>query len=329
MRILLGCSRRNLDMREMVLNHTSLSPPDRATAVGWLRDVAVGMSVLVGKGVANPALRSSLWPYEISCLGTWTLNDLYQALRAQGARDEYVFLLRLGTKAPLLGQVAPELEDRFLRCEDRTLASSDGEPLLFCAISDGIAIGFPSNPIWDQSALTVNFTEILPDGAVTEASETIDNLTRSTHAGPIFQRSSARIRAGLLQVSDGGALWRAKGKAFPNLTFGLDVESHLTRLNTGDLGTIVNRLASLDDTAANWCRVKDDMPPWRTKVTNETSSVRDSPVLRQSRQFRSSDGSPQWYFWHARYGGGGRIHLRFVRSEYRIEIGYIGPHLPL
>lgn len=316
-------------MREMVLNHASLRPPDRITAVGWLKSIAVGMAILVGEGVAVSALRSSLTPYEISCLGTWTLGDAYQALRTQDARDEYLFLLRLGTKAPLLAQVAPDVKDRILRCEDMTLASPDGDPLLFCAISDGIAIGFPSDPIWDKSAVTVDFRELLPNETVIEASETIDNLTRSTHAGPVLERYRARIRCGLRQFSDSAALWGATKEAFPNLAFGPDVKSHLDGLNTGDLGTIINKLASLDATAAEWRKLEGDSPPWRTKVTNETASVRNSPVLSQWRRFRSSDGSHQLYFWHARYGGSGRIHLRFVRSEYLVEIGYIGPHLPL
>ena len=316
-------------MREMVLNHASLSPPDRATAVEWLKDVAVGMSVLVGEGVVASTLRSSLSPYEIYCLDEWTLSDAYQVLRMQGGRDEYLFLLTLGTKTPLLAQVAPNLEDRFLRCVDMSLASPDGEPLLFCAVSDGIAIGFPSDRIWDTSAVTVDFSELLPDGSIADASETVDNLTRSAHAEPILDRYSAHIRGGLRQFNDGAAVWEATSKAFPNLVFGPDVESHLTRLNAGDLGTIVNKLASLDDAAANWRKVEDDVPPWRTKVTNETASVRSDPMLRQSRRFRSSDGSRQFYFWHARYGGSGRIHLRFMRSAYLIEIGYIGSHLPL
>ena len=298
-------------------------------AVDWLKDVAIGMSVLVGQGVAVSALRSSLTPYETFCIGTWTLADAYQALRMQGARDEYLFLLRLGSKFPLLAQVGPDLEDRFLRCEDMRLASPDGDPLLFCAISDGIAIGFPSHPVWDKSAVNVNFSELLPDETIAEASETIDNLTRANHARPILERYRARIRSGLRQFSDGAALWEVGSEAFPNLAFGLDVKSHLAKLNTGDLGTIVNRLASLDDTAANWRKAEDDVPPWRTKVTNETASVRNNPILRQTRRFRSSDGSHQLFFWHARYGGSGRIHLRFVRSAYMIEIGYIGPHLPL
>lgn len=33
--------------------------------------------------------------------------------------------------------------------------------------------------------------------------------------------------------------------------------------------------------------------------------------------------------WHARFGSGGRIHLRFDASIREVEIGYVGRHLPL
>ena len=313
-----------------MLNHASLSPPDIATAVDWLRGVAIGMSVLVDQGVATPVIRSSRYPHEISCLGTWTLAHAYQALRMQGARDEYLFLLRLGAKAPLLDQAAPVVEDRFLRCESVNFTSNDGEPLLFCAVSGAISIGFPANPVWDQSAVTVAFNELLPDGTISEASETIDNLTRLTHARLISERCRHDILGRLSRIASGADLWgEAAHGVFPNLTFGLDVEKHLSSVNAGDLGTITNKLASLDKTAAHWRDMEYPTPPWRTKVTNEAPSVMNNPRLSQYRRFRSSDGSRQSYTWHARYGSGGRIHLRFVRRSYLLEIGYIGPHLPL
>ena len=316
-------------MREMVLNQASLSAPDRTTALDWLREVAVGMSVLVSEAVSEPALRSSLYSHEIRCVGDWTLSDAYNALRSRGARDESLFLLRLESKAPLLNKVAPEIEDRFLRCEDRTLLSPDGNPLLFCAISDGIAVGFPSDRIWDRSELTVDFLELLPNGVFDETSETIDNLARTAHALLIVKKNRARMRENLGHVTSGNYLWQETGNAFPNLVFGIDVENQLKQLNTGDMGTIVNKLSSLDDTAVSWRKVADAMPPWHSKVTNESLNVRNSPTLSQYRWFRSSDGSRHPYFWHARFGSSGRIHLRFIRQTYRIEIGYIGPHLPL
>jgi hypothetical protein len=43
----------------------------------------------------------------------------------------------------------------------------------------------------------------------------------------------------------------------------------------------------------------------------------------------SSQGTQKLFEWHARFGSSGRIHLRFDPSSYEVEIGYIGPHLPL
>ena len=42
----------------------------------------------------------------------------------------------------------------------------------------------------------------------------------------------------------------------------------------------------------------------------------------------SSLGTRETFEWHARFGDG-RIHLRFDPQSREVEIGYIGPHLPL
>ena len=317
-------------MREMVLNHASLCPPDCATAVNWLKDLITGMATLVTNDVASPTLRASLFPSEIRLLQTWTLNDAHQVLgRERDGRDAFLFFLRLETKAPLLCKAESDLKGRFLMCEDLTLASPDGATLVFCAVSNGISVGFPSAPNWDKSRVAVIFREMLPNGTIIKASEEIDNLTRSSHAAQIVERSRADRYSELTKVSDGRALWAAVGRALPNLAFGPDVEDHLTAVNTGDLGTIINKLANLDQAAADWRKTESRLPLWRTKVTDESASVKNNPVLRQARQFRSKDGSRKLFFFHARYGSSGRIHLRIIRSKRVIEVGYIGPHLPL
>lgn len=316
-------------MREMILNHASIVSPDRATGTKWLHDVAKGMATLVMEGSVASSLRSYLHPSQIKCVSDWTLWDAYLDLRHLGKREEYLFLLRLATKVPLLSDVDPNLRDRFRSSEHRTLAAQDGEPLVFCAISDSIAIGFPSATIWDTSELEVSFRELLPDITFQEVSETIDNLTRSVHARQISERKRTQILNVLTKNKNAGALWNAMHEVFPNLRFGLDVESHLAILNAGHLSTVCGKLEGLDKAAANWSISKSDAPEWSSKVTNESDSVKNSTNLRNLRRFRSSDGYRREFLWHARYGDGGRIHIRFARNEFLIEVGYIGPHLPL
>ena len=307
-------------MREMVLNHASLTPPDPRTAVGWLKDIATGMAQLVNERVAQSNLRTCRPVFEIGCLLDYSLFDAYQDLREDGARDEYGFLMRLSAKCPLLSEVELDVKDRFLACEAKELPPEDGEPLVLCAITDWIAVGFPSDPVWDSDHLMVSFTELLPDESLEETSETIDNLTRSVHARLICERH----RAALLRFQSPSALRGRREEVFPNLVFGPDVE-----LPSEFFWSIVRRLTDLDKSAAEWPNVGGTLPPWTCKVTPESDRVRNNRRLLDARRFRSRHGTRELFEWHARLGSGVRIHLRFDAASQEIEIGYIGPHLPL
>ena len=48
----------------------------------------------------------------------------------------------------------------------------------------------------------------------------------------------------------------------------------------------------------------------------------------RARRFRSQRGQRETFEWHARFGGSGRIHLRFDAVAREVEVGYIGPKLP-
>ena len=207
-------------MREMVLNHASVVSPDVRTAVDWLKDVATGMAQIVAKGVAESSLRMCHLPSEINCVPGYSLWDVYQELRKNGDRDTYGFLMRLSTKHPLLSEVELDFRDRFLACEAKELSPEDGEPLVLCAITDWIAVGFPSAPGWDHDCLAVSFNELLPDDSIEETSETIDNLPRSVHALSICEHRHAI----LLRCQSPSALWERREEAFLNLIFGPDVK---------------------------------------------------------------------------------------------------------
>lgn len=312
-------------MREMMLNHASLASSDRHTAVEWLKDMTVGMAQLVDENIAERSLRSCQSLYETFCLPEWSLGDAILELQRGGARDEFLFLVRLSTKVPLLSDVGQDAADRFRSCETKMLPPQDGEPLVLCAITDGIAVGFPSNPIWDQDNVTVSFNELLPDENIQEASETIDNLTRAAHALPICERHRTNLRG----FANFSALWEDREEAFPHLMFGPGVERNLTKLNRSALPIIVKRQARLDESASEWRVTGGTMPTWKCQVTPESQRVRNNPNLLNARRFKSHHGRQELFEWHAKFGSSGRIHIRFDPSSYEVEIGYIGPHLPL
>ncbi len=315
-------------MREMILNHASVFAGNRDTAVEWLNGLVHGLKDVVADGVAEPSLRACYHPQEISCLPGCSLFDLFEELRERGFREEFIFLIGLNTKSPILKDTDGEIANRFLQCEHATLPKRDGEPLVYCAITNGISVGFPSEPSWENDQITVTFDELSLEGDITPAVEQVDNLTRSTHASPIVRRHRVSYRNNLLQSADGRMVWDKKSEAFPHLMFSPSVEANLTILNRGLLATVINKLSAIDDSAAMWPQHEGYTPPWGSKVTDENTRVKNNPDSLNARRFLSHDGTLKLFLWHARFGSAGRIHLYFDRRDYSVEIGYIGHHLP-
>ena len=314
-------------MREMVLNHASVSA-SRSNPVeisAWLRDLAEGMRQLLGSGVVRKSLRTARNLDDMQCLPDYSLYHAYLELRSRGYREEFRFFMGLTDRQPLLIEIGRDMEDRFLACEEQTLPVPDGEPLVLCAIADWIAVGFPSEPVWDRDRITVRFDELLPDEVIVEASEEVDQLTRSAHAGPICNRHRERLLAG---SDDPVTLWENRQTVFPNLVFGPGVEDNLKE-QAHLFSTIVGKLKDLDQSAREWRDVGGPAPPWKTKVTPESTLKMKNRFFREARMFQSHRGTREIFEWHARFGDGGRIHLRFDPAAKEVEIGYIGPHLPL
>ena len=311
-------------MREMVLNHASFAAQDQYATIGYLKDIAVGMAQLCRDGVVQAVLRTCQPVQEIRCLSGYSLSEAFQDIRKAGAREEYNFLMRLVTKVPLLRDVGADVECRFHASESRALPPEDGKPLLLCALTNWVAVGLPSDP-WDRDRITVSFDELLPNESIVEAAEEVDNLARSIHAPPICERHRARLRAGL----DGRTLWKNSHTVFPKLVFAPSVEKNLIDLQAESFSPVVKRLTALNAATEDWQNVEGPAPPWTCHVTDESDTVKNNPVLRQARQFMSHQGSEEVFMWHARFGSGGRIHLRFDAHSKVVEIGYIGSHLPL
>ena len=318
-------------MREMVLNHASISGNDKYAAVQRLREIAAGMSTLRLQRAVTNELKSSLELHEVECAEGFTLHGALLELIREGARDEYLYLSRLSVKAPLREVIDEPLRDRLLRCgaagfDAIGLSARDAEPLLYCAIADSIAVGFPSVPIWDSDQLEITFEELLPNDEYESRTETIDNLTRAEHANPIVERHRTHSRR---RIADFRELWERRESLYTNLEFGPDVEDHLKVVNPGDLPGIVKKLSTIDDDAEAWQVSASARPDWSAHVTSESSKVRNNPALINARRFRSTSGPTEIFEWHARFGNSGRIHLRFDAPTKLVEIGYIGTHLPL
>ena len=308
-------------MREMVLNHASLVSPDEHTCLWWLQDLAVGMSILTSRRVVDRAIRSVVPPEEVWCLPGYSLRDAMYSLLST-ARDEASFLLQLTTKAPLSVGLTAAAKDQFLACETVSLCPDDGEPLLICAIQDWITVSFPTRADWAQDTLTVRFRKLLEDDEWSQVEEAIDNLACAEHAIPICDRYHARVQSTLTPTQQ----WEQRNEMFPHLLFGLDVDSSVRK--SGQLSTILQRLQRLNRDAAAWQKIGGPEPPWSSEVTSESVSTMNVPRLKAMRVFKSHDGTSKLFERHAKFGSM-RIHLIFDAASRNVEIGYIGPHLPV
>lgn len=313
-------------MREMVLNHASVQISDqrRDALSAWLKDIVPSMGQLVRDRVVGMSLRMSHEPYVIECFGDYTLGHVFEELRGLGHRDEYVFLRRLVSRAPLLAGVDADIVDRFAATESVCVSSTDEEPLILCAITDWIIVSAPSKPLWDCDRLRVQFRERLSDGSIDESSEHVDQLSRSVHVKHILDRYVAKVRLG---CNDPVILWENRQDAFPFLLFGPEVERNLASC-AHLLHTIVGKLIELNEASEEWRNHGGPAPNWRTHVTPESKGRMSNAKFIKTRTFQSSLGGTKVFAWHARFGSG-RIHLRFDAASRAVEIGYIGPHLPL
>ena len=315
----------------MVLNHASISACDQQSLSSWLHDVINGMKTLINAKLVPMQLRAVKEFHEIQCTPETTLDQLaYAMFKSSSYKDSAQFLMILSSQVSLLKDSDPAVNSKISGCELRPshgmpTTREDGTPLLYCALTDGVAVGVPSDPVWEQDQIDVYFNELSSDGEeFYEATERLDNLTRPEHAMSIIERHQTHIRT---DISNFKELWECRESAFPNLVFGPDVEVQLGDVNAGDLKRIVKKLSIIDAKSGDWASGQGGGPPWRGLVRDESASVYQNESWLAKRRFKSYNGNQELFMLHSSFSRGDRIHMRVDANKRLVEIGYIGVHL--
>ena len=312
-------------MRELILNHASLTASSTKVALDSLADISSGIAYLLANCCVSSSLRAAMPLQEIYLRPHQSLDRAIFALLKVGKRDESALLCRLATKIPLLSGLPDKVVDRFKRCRPISMSLSDAAPLILCVCTNSVAVGFPSQRRFDRDQLSVVFDEATPTQEMVRTRGVIDNLSRSFHAKEICRRYySVRNLA-----TSASRMWRAREQIFPGLIFGPDVKANLAGLDSRTFRIVVGKLEDLNLSALRWKAVGGPAPQWTTRVTPESERVRNDRRLRAARRFRSAFGAREEFLWHARFGRSGRIHLRYISRLKKVEIGYVGVHLPL
>lgn len=316
-------------MRDLVLNHASLTPPTSRAAIEWLTEIVKCIAYLGVKRVTSgETIRvgdsATGWLDQIQCKdGSRVVMD------SQLGRDERRRLRRLRERS-LEYEVDKELASRLRGCEATGcppvhLNKDTGTPLLLAGFVRGIAISYPSHPTWMNDRLSVKFEELSESGMLQERSIDLDNISSRSDAKSIANRHQEHLRHQSTTPED---FWQTKDVVYPNLSFSMDFKEQLSKIDQGMFQVVTRNLATLDAFAREWKTTRGATPPWGNLVRPESETVRKNPSLANQRVFTSAGGSKESYFLHTSFSKGDRIHLRIDRARYLVEIGYIGRHLP-
>ena len=232
-------------------------------------------------------------------------DSLNRSIPSEHGLDEVSVnaILRLTPEQP-----APDYELTF----DSVLASGlDG---IICAALNFTLIGLLRCELWkfDRMGFTSGSEVFL-----------FDHVAEPSHAAAISARRLDALRSGLTIPS----FWSLRTRVFPNLTFGLDVQGQMKKIDTRCLSLIFIRLAELNQRTKIWRDSNSEaFPDGLSEIKGETT--RTMKRYGEDRVFRGQDGIKRTYEDHIWIDRGNRIHLILNRESKNVEVGYIGHHLP-
>ena len=318
-------------MGDYVFNRACSDTPftDPDAALDSVADWLTGLAVLDGGEAELPSFRSDADPWVIPICdcrvqGPKSLGELAHSLYGTIHHDAASYFDALLKMTPSEAGLSEAVVEAVLRLTPKGRAPGFEEvfeaveaadfDVGMCAASQSTLVGLVSDPIWDQDA----FHFMVDDSAYM-----VDHVASSNHAASVKLRRIAGLRGGLTARNFGAV----RTKAFPNLSFGAEVDGQLAKFSANLLPLLFRRLADLDVRAADWKRSPlPDFPDGSPEITPETAET----MLRYGadRRFRSSNGTLLTYEEHIWVDGLHRIHIFRDTAEKTVEVGYVGPHLP-
>jgi len=320
-------------MSDYVLNSASVAEPfyEVATARVQLAGLLRGLALLDSDSAALPSLRLNTdpWLQLLVLQGSAvpiTLGELAHSFYGTVDHDLAAFFDSLNRSVPADHALNDECIEAILRLvPDHPAAGYEqtfdsvltaGIDAIICAAMNFVLVGLLRCDLWKYDGM-----------GFISGSETyvFDHVAEPSHADAICRRRIAARRAALTARS---SFWPLREQVFPHLLFGLDVQRQAERFSTTLVPLMFSRLAELDARAMKWreTSISDRFPEGSTAITGETpQTMRRYGSLRN---FRGHDGVTRTFEDHMWIDRSHRIHMIRDVGTRRVEIGYIGPHLP-
>jgi hypothetical protein len=310
-------------MREAILNDVCCRVQFQTVDEGAIRvsEVVKGLAALIDGAVVERAIRLPAFATDITLGNEFTLYDvILQILKTPHLKDRGVLFASLIQLAPIDDGLSDESIEFLLL--NTVVGFESSLSLLLCAFGNHVSLSLDQNGAWERDQLEVSVRHTNARGKTSETISTIDNLSKAAHADPII----VRHRAFLARATDKSTFWARKNECFPCLMFGLDVEAQIARLDTKIFDSVAERLIQLNGAAAIWAKSRRPSPEYSSKVTGESQTTMQK--FGRLRDYRDATGKTTRYELHARVADGHRIYFRPLANSKKIEIGYVGPHLP-
>jgi hypothetical protein len=307
-------------VRETVLNSACISGsiPSIDEAAVLVSDVESGIAALIFAGYALSQMRLHVSVSEIGlAVGTTLYDTLIHLVKTTSDKGRLV--LSMATKFP----VEEDLEDDAFAAlvEWRLPQHPDCLPLLLCACSGRLAVSLTNDPTWQIDPLPLELVKDPTQPGIVEIVN-VDNIYSQAGTKALIER----LKGNEFNAITPSDLWGKRNVYFPHLDFAPRVHKDLT--NLGDYFTsAADRLMKIEKATALWAVTGGPSPTYLSKVTGESAATMNK--YGSYRVFTSCDGHEAVFEKHARLPDGMRLHLRELPSSLRVEIGYIGPHLPI
>ena len=307
--------------RELCFNERSLpvAQADRQEVARRIADMSDAISVLVHQKLADPVLRMGCSLTDLVVQGDATLYDyLIEGLRGEHS-ERSVFMMGLLHKVPCEADLSGELVKRSLEIESESVG------LLWSMVGDFVACSVAGDELWRQDKAKFSCDVLNEQGSVERYTYSVDHVSIPDHAYQIVDRHLDSLAVSTTST----AFWADRAVLLPHLSFGLDVEAQIAGIDEAEFRLILGRLRELDATAKEWKQQETSLPRWRSYITPESESAKKNPKVVSARTFKDDAGAATFFEWHARFGGGGRIHILFEKVGHKITVGYCGNHLYL
>ncbi|WP_375311069.1 hypothetical protein WHZ77_28870 [Bradyrhizobium sp. A5] len=319
-------------MADYVFNSATINPPypTRAEAEPHLASMLEGLAALDAASEVLPTFRLPNDPWCVVLVrhadgSEITLGEMANAFYGTIHHDYATFFDQLSRAIPSDAGLEGSIIDELLQIVpegpatgyEQTFASVQAAGLdsVLCAVTNSILVGLLRNGLWDFDSMGFLSNEI---------PYCFDHIAIPGHAVAIADRRTQLVRVDLTARN----FWEKKAEAFPHLAFGLDVEAQIGKFSAVLLALLFRRLSELDSLARAWRESANERPPaMLPPITRE--SVATMARYANARKFRGEDGVSRTFEDHVWVDRTHRVHVFLHDNEKKIEVGYVGRHLPI